>query len=203
MEDQDKSIAKIGNEIMAVVAYGKELKTIQISKKQLAFLSAFMRGGDLAAGANAAGVEISTAKGWMRNRKFKAYVLQRLDHAAKVHGFDLYSWGAKLIEVFNGVSKTNKNQLRAAEILGKAFGFLKERTLNEHISLSRKEIVFVQGDDALESNLAQRTEISAELSREIPVSHVRATMGQEQADVFSVPAPPGNTQFGSLDTSSP
>ena len=117
-------MVQIGKEIRAVISFNGG-KIISISKSQKEFLKWFFSTGNFELACEKSGVSEFTAKNWLRNNKnFKTFIQERIQYAAKVNGYDILKWQARMIDIFEGKTFAGSNQLRAGEMLARSKNFI-------------------------------------------------------------------------------
>ena len=130
MDPIESGLIQMGNDIRAVIAYNGQPQIISLNKNQMIFLRSFFQTGSFKLAIEMAGVEKSTVRGWLKQKKFMEFLRERYEFAAKIKGFDIVVWKSHLIDIFLGRAEEKagkaslKTQLEAAKILGKHFSWL-------------------------------------------------------------------------------
>lgn len=130
MDPIESGLIQMGNDIKAVVAFNGQPQIISLNKSQMIFLRTFFQTGNFNLSVQSAGVEKSTVRNWMKQKKFREFLRERWEFAAKIRGFDLAVWKSHFIDIFLGRAEEEpgkaslKTQIEAGKILGKHFNWL-------------------------------------------------------------------------------
>lgn len=146
------AVQKIGKDIKAIVSFGSGHQVISLSKKQYGFVSHFMRTGDMEGACAVAGVERSRAVGWFRQARFRQFLKDRIEAAAKINGFDLYRWQSRMIDIFEGRDKdVTPAMLKAGELLGRYHKWIQpENAGPTNIKDSKVQIIYDFGTNTIQ-----------------------------------------------------
>ena len=146
------AIQKIGKEIKAIVSFGSGHQVISLSKAQYGFISYFMRTGDMEDACQVAGVERARAVGWFRQERFRRFLKDRIEAAAKINGFDLYRWQSRMIDIFEGRDPdVTPAMLKAGELLGRYHKWIQpENAGATNIKDSKVQIIYEFGTDQVQ-----------------------------------------------------
>ena len=116
-------------------------KTFSVTYTQVRFIKAFIETGNLAGACLITGVSPYEGAGWFQNQDFKSFVMEQILEKAKTSTCSFQWWLASMRDIAEGKVNSNKNQMRAFELIAKALGFIKDKS-EEVYGESKSKIVY-------------------------------------------------------------